>query len=256
MLIRFALITLAMPFLAVCAEEKSSPETELAELKVPFYYNVKEAQDVWGKADAIGLVFRTEKDQEVCHILFFGMGRDIVSEKVLAVVRKENKIVIGDVVCDWRPHDQAIVLPNSHVIYVDAESVVSTSLKESAKCRYLLTSYLTAEDLVGAEAKKVPKTDEETWKNLCGRKYTRIRSGDGSHGAGEGLYFLEDKDGRKCRVVNYGCGVPIVGEETVRVSLKGTQLAIGNRGFRIDLSTLSITQEKPATENNRPTFPD
>ena len=243
-------VLVALAF-AASAEEKA-PVVPRVELKKPFYYDEGGAGDTWGKAGyGLGLVFRIEGGKEVCHVLFFGKGLEI-TEKVLPVLRKDDAVTIGGVACKTKPLSDSLLLPGGRELHADAGAVVPGALKQAAACRYLLTEHLTAKDLAAAEAKAAPKTEAETWKRLCAQDYLVVPPA--FDGPGKSLRFFEDKAGRKCRIVRYGVDAPIAGITEETVTLKGTEVAVGQEVFRLDPPSMSLTLEKP--EKGLTAFPE
>jgi len=253
-------IRLATPVLllalAAAAEEKPSPtpESKDAAFLTDLYYDADSADGAWGKANGLGLVFRKERGLEVCHVLFFGEGREIVQEKALPVVRKDGTVLIGEVACGWDANakELSLILPGGRRLPPDGESMIRAALQESPKCRYLLTKFVTAEALAAAEAKDAPKDEEALWKKLCGLDYNLKDFGD----AGQGLRFFEDKDGRKCLVVRFGSGVPVTGKSTMGVKIVRNEVTIGERLFRIDPASMSLTEVVKGKKEGKPSFPD
>ena len=241
--------------LGACAEEAKPPAPAAAVTRAyvdPTRPDVK----VWGDlpgADQLGLLFRTEEGKEVCHLLSLSecyRSREGVGFDRKVPVRIEgDRMWIGEVACGWDAKTQVLTLPGGRRLEPDRGGEVLDAIERSPPFRFLATGHLTAESLAAEEAKKAPKTEEETWKRLKGLDYCL----EGGHdGLGYGLRFLEEAGARKCTVFRFGSGLPVTGSDTVEAVLKGMELTVAGQTYVIDPATMSLTQ-KGFFE---PAFPD
>lgn len=239
-----------MRALALLLALQTAPAAEDA-VPVQVFYDPDNARGAWGQSNGLGLLLRVEEGREVCHVLFFGEGLEILEEKRLPVARGKGTVTLGEVACGWDEEARTLVLPHGTRLKEGEDGeTVRTALAASAKLRYLLTGHLSAEALAEAEAKDAPKDEAGLWSRLKGTDYVL------DHGfAGQGLRFFEDEEGRKCLVVTFGSGRPVVGRKTVPVILKGNEVLLGERSFLLDPASLSLTETVPGRKG-KPAFPD